>query len=256
MLVLRMYGQGELASAASSRVAAIILVTFFLLASTNTSLVPISLAPLTAPNLTSVWFLSSRPKHLALHNFAWRPGPSTSLSRGECLVQASWLSIDARTRPLMRTHPVGSPVGGALMGTVERCETDDGPNLRTGQRVYFFGTWSRLQVVTSRALIPIEEREGISALRSLDVFSVTGRSAYFGVMDIGKPKRGEVALVSAAAGGVGSVAVQILKSLGCIVIGIASTDEKLQYVRGLGANAAINCGSSGIRTHASISLQT
>lgn len=55
-------------------------------------------------------------------------------------------------------------------------------------------------------------------------------------------KPGDVVLVHAAAGGVGQFLIQWLKRLGAVLIGTASTAEKLQTVRALGADYAINYG--------------
>ena len=69
----------------------------------------------------------------------------------------------------------------------------------------------------------------------------TGATAYFGLLDVGALKAGDVLVVSAAAGGVGAVAGQIGKVLGARVIGIAGTPEKCAWVTGtLGFDACIN----------------
>ena len=57
-----------------------------------------------------------------------------------------------------------------------------------------------------------------------------GRTAYFGLNHVGKPKAGETLVVSAASGAVGSVVGQLGKFMGCKVIGIAGGQEKSQYV--------------------------
>jgi NADPH-dependent curcumin reductase CurA len=75
---------------------------------------------------------------------------------------------------------------------------------------------------------------------ALSVFGATGLTAYFGLTDIGQAKAGEVLVVSAAAGAVGSSAVQIGKALGLRVVGIAGGKEKCAFVTGIGADAAID----------------
>ena len=66
---------------------------------------------------------------------------------------------------------------------------------------------------------------------ALSVFGATGLTAYFGLTDIGQPKAGEVLVVSAAAGAVGSAVVQIGKALGMKVIGIAGGPDKCAFVK-------------------------
>jgi NADPH-dependent curcumin reductase CurA len=72
-----------------------------------------------------------------------------------------------------------------------------------------------------------------------------GLSAYFGLLDIGKPKEGETVVVSGAAGAVGTTVCQIAKIKGCRAVGIAGSDEKNQYLTAeLRVDAAINYKSS------------
>ena len=70
---------------------------------------------------------------------------------------------------------------------------------------------------------------------------MTGLTAYFGLMHIGKPKAGETLVVSGAAGAVGVVVGQIAKIQGCRVIGIAGSDEKIKLLtEKFGFDVAIN----------------
>jgi len=69
---------------------------------------------------------------------------------------------------------------------------------------------------------------------------MTGLTAYFGLMDIGKPKANETVVVSGAAGAVGMVVGQIAKLQGCHVVGIAGSDEKIKLLKEVGFDAAIN----------------
>ena len=75
----------------------------------------------------------------------------------------------------------------------------------------------------------------------LGVLGMTGMTAYLGLTEIGKPKKGETLVVSGAAGAVGSIVGQIGKILGCRVIGIAGSDEKAAMLKSkFGFDAAIN----------------
>jgi NADPH-dependent curcumin reductase CurA len=75
----------------------------------------------------------------------------------------------------------------------------------------------------------------------LGVLGITGLSAYIALMDIGKPKKGETLVVSGAAGAVGSIVGQIGKIMGCKVVGIVGTDEKISFLKTkFGYDEAIN----------------
>jgi NADPH-dependent curcumin reductase CurA len=83
--------------------------------------------------------------------------------------------------------------------------------------------------------------EGIDPTAALSVFGVTGMTAYFGLLEVGRPVEGETVLVSGAAGATGSVVGQIAKIKGCRVVGIAGSDEKCAWLTDeLGFDAAIN----------------
>jgi NADPH-dependent curcumin reductase CurA len=82
----------------------------------------------------------------------------------------------------------------------------------------------------------------------LGVLGTTGLTAYFGLLEYGKPQPGDTVVVSAAAGAVGSVVGQIAKIGGCRVVGIAGGPEKCAYVTGeLGFDEAIDYRAGSLR---------
>lgn len=81
----------------------------------------------------------------------------------------------------------------------------------------------------------------LSTLGTRNMLGHPGMTAYFGLLEIGKPVAGEYVVISAAAGGVGLIAGQIAKIKGCKVIGITSSDTKCQFLtENLGFDSAIN----------------
>jgi NADPH-dependent curcumin reductase CurA len=83
----------------------------------------------------------------------------------------------------------------------------------------------------------------------LSVLGVTGLTAYFGLLEIGRPEPGQTVVVSAAAGAVGMVVGQIAKIKGCRVVGIAGGPEKCRFiVEELGFDAAIDYKHEEVRT--------
>jgi len=109
-----------------------------------------------------------------------------------------------------------------------------------GTRVIAFvsGGYAEYAIASATALTPIPE--------SLDfvhaaAFAVQGLTAYQTLHESGRLQQGESVLVNAAAGGVGTLAVQLARLMGAgQVIGTASSERKLELVRRLGADAAIN----------------
>jgi NADPH-dependent curcumin reductase CurA len=84
-------------------------------------------------------------------------------------------------------------------------------------------------------------RPELSLTDAMGVCGLNGLTAYFGLLKIGQPRRGETLVVSAAAGSVGSIAVQIGKIKGCRVIGIAGGAAKCEWLsRVCGVDAAID----------------
>ena len=83
---------------------------------------------------------------------------------------------------------------------------------------------------------------------ALGVLGIPGLTAYFGLLDIGRPKEGETVVVSGAAGAVGTIVCQIAKIKGCRVIGIAGSDEKNQYLeKELGVDATVNYKTADLK---------
>jgi len=75
----------------------------------------------------------------------------------------------------------------------------------------------------------------------LGILGMPGLTAWFGLLEIGKPKAGETLVVSGAAGATGSLVTQMGKILGCRVVGTAGTSDKCAWLtKELGADAAIN----------------
>jgi NADPH-dependent curcumin reductase CurA len=92
------------------------------------------------------------------------------------------------------------------------------------------------------AIAPIES--------SLSWLGMPGLTAYFGLLDVGRPRPGDTVVVSAASGAVGQLVGQIAKLAGCRAVAIASSDEKLQWCREIGFDAGINYRKSSDLTAA------
>ena len=102
--------------------------------------------------------------------------------------------------------------------------------------------------------------EGIDNETLMSICGMPGITAYYGIEKIGEPKasynkssslkltfikKGEIAVVSGAAGAVGHVACQIFKLKGCTVVGIAGGDEKIKFLKELGVDHTIDYKKEG-----------
>ncbi|MFA9518168.1 NADP-dependent oxidoreductase [Halopenitus sp. H-Gu1] len=162
----------------------------------------------------------------------------------ELLIRVNYLSVDPYMRGRMRdtesyAEPwaVGDVLKGGIVGEVTKSESDryDAGDLVTGR-----GTWGDYSVMDADDVVPVDPT--IADLPAyLGVLGMPGRTAYFGLLNVGDPKPGDTVVVSGAAGAVGSVVGQIAKLNGCRVVGFAGTAEKTEWLtEDLGFDAAIN----------------
>ena len=152
---------------------------------------------------------------------------------GEFVVEISHLSIDPAMRGWMSARPSYMPPVeiGAVMraGAIGRIIASEHPGFAVGEHVY--GTFGVQEYAVSDGRGAIKVDTSLADLPVyLGVLGMTGLTAYFALLDVGKPKEGDTVVVSGAAGAVGSVAGQIAKIKGCRVIGIAGGPEKCRVV--------------------------
>ena len=152
---------------------------------------------------------------------------------GEFVVEISHLSIDPAMRGWMSARPSYVPPVeiGAVMraGAIGRIIASEHPGFAVGEHVY--GTFGVQEYAVSDGRGVIKVDTSLADLPVyLGVLGMTGLTAYFALLDVGKPQEGDTVVVSGAAGAVGSVAGQIAKIKGCRVIGIAGGPEKCRVV--------------------------
>src|SRR5690606_9681696 len=103
------------------------------------------------------------------------------------------------------------------------------------------GEWADHIVTDGTGFSPLPEVPGRDLADVFGTLSLVGPTAYFGLLEVGRPKAGDTLVVSAAAGGVGQIVGQIGKMQGCRVIGIAGGREKVAFVtETLGFDACID----------------
>ncbi len=188
------------------------------------------------PTTNPQWVLAKRPHGMINpSNWKWQEVPVPALAEGEALVQVLYLSCDPAMRGWMEDRPSYiPPVGiGEVMraGSVGRVIETRTPALAVGDVVEGMVGWQQYGVVKPGTLMGATKlAAGIEPQHALGVLGITGLTAYFGLLDLGKPKAGETVVVSGAAGATGSIAGQIARIKGCRVIGIAGGPDKCAWL--------------------------
>jgi NADPH-dependent curcumin reductase CurA len=161
---------------------------------------------------------------------------------GEALLRVRYISLDAANRAWMHGATYRSAVEANTVmagGGIAEVIASKDPSLKPGDIVFGDTGWQDYAAVPARQLSKMPKLEPMTHL--LSVFGVAGLTAYFGLLDIGKPKAGETVVVSAAAGSVGSIVGQIAKIKGCRVVGIAGGKDKCGWLTSeLGFDAAVD----------------
>ncbi len=170
--------------------------------------------------------------------------PVSRPREGEVLVKATWLSLDPYQRGRMRaarsyTAPleVGEVLTGGVVGKALESRT---PAFEDGEIVEGSLGWQSHAISDGRGLRKVDTSMGPLSY-ALGVLGMPGLTAYFGLLDVGRPRPGDTVVVSAASGAVGQLVGQIAKIMGCRVVGTAGSQEKIDFIVGeLGFDAGIN----------------
>ncbi|MGY4483538.1 NADPH-dependent curcumin reductase CurA [Bradyrhizobium sp. LM3.2] len=161
---------------------------------------------------------------------------------GEALLRVRYISLDAANRAWMHGATYRSAVeANSVMagGGIAEVVSSKAPGLVPGDIVFGDTGWQEFAAVPAKHLTKMPKLEPMTHL--LSVFGIAGLTAYFGLLEIGKPKQGETVVVSAAAGSVGSIVGQIAKIRGCRVVGIAGGADKCNWLTSeLGFDAAVD----------------
>lgn len=189
--------------------------------------------------------LNSRPHGIPTpSNFSLIETSMPSIKQGEVLLQTLYLSVDPYMRGRMndkityiQPFVVGKPLTGGIVARVVESKT---PDYRPDDIVQGFLEWSDYNVAKGSELRKLNPQKA-PVSTALGVLGMPGMTAYVGLLDFGKPQKGETIVVSGAAGAVGSIVGQIAKIYGCRVVGIAGGKAKTEYlVHELGFDAAVD----------------
>ncbi|KAJ2368709.1 hypothetical protein H4S02_001386 [Coemansia sp. RSA 2611] len=169
-----------------------------------------------------------------------------ALKEGELLVRTLYLSCDpymrgrlsGRTDSYVASFEAGKPIEGLGVGIVEASTS---PDFKDGDMVTGGSfKWETKFVAAADSFTKVPTSSGIPPANFLGVLGMPSYTAYVGTITLCKPKAGETILVSAASGAVGQMVVQLAKARGMRVIGAAGSDDKVKYVKNLGADAVFN----------------
>lgn len=170
--------------------------------------------------------------------------PESAVKDESVLVEVLYSSVD----PTMRVWMTGQKtyIGKVSIGQVfpslgvGRVLISKAKAYKPGDLVVGMLGFQKYANVASKTLLPLPKGHP-NPQNFLGVLGINGLTAYVGLMEIGKPRKGETVVVSTAAGSVGEIVVQLAKELGCYVVGIAGEQEKCDYVvKTLGADKCIN----------------
>ena len=183
------------------------------------------------------WLLDKRPEGMP-EDSCWKINKEsiTSLEANEILIQVKYLSIDPYMRGRMNegaSYAAAAKIGEAMTGETVGEVVESNSNLfKVGDRVCAHKGWQTFIKVkdTDPTLFKVPS-SNLNLSTYLGTVGMPGRTAYFGLNRVGKPKSGETVVVSAASGAVGTVVGQLAKSYGCYVVGIAGGPEKCSYVK-------------------------
>jgi NADPH-dependent curcumin reductase CurA len=204
------------------------------------------------PTTNRVFRLAARPVGLPKStDWTFASEPVRDLADGEILVEVRYISLDPAMRGWMNDVPSYiRPVGiGEVMraGGAGRVAATRHPGFAVGDAVVGMFGGQAWAVSDGRGVTRVDE--GLAPLPVyLGTLGMTGLTAYFGLLDIGRPEPGQTVVVSGAAGAVGMVAGQIARIKGCRVVGIAGGPDKCAWLTGeLGFDAAIDYRAGDVK---------
>ena len=195
------------------------------------------------------WLLAAHPAGRPLRDsdFRYHEAPVPEPQEGEILVRSLYFGFDPAQKGWMENvsnYVAPMAIGDVMRGTaVGRVAASRSPGFSDGDIVC--GMWGWQDYAVLEAVDDPLTLERVPADRpmttALSVLGLTGVTAYFGLLDIGRPVPGDTVVISAAAGATGSTAGQIAKIAGCRVIGIAGGRDKCDWLtRELGFDGAID----------------
>jgi len=195
------------------------------------------------------WLLAHRPQgDIQDSDFEFVERDAPSPGEGEVLVRTLMLSCDPTQRgwiggdtylPAVKIGEIVRSLGAG------RIEASNAPGWEVGEIVSGLLGWQEHATLSPKGLSKVPAQVPLEL--AMSALGMTGITAYFGLLDVGRPEAGQTVVVSGAAGATGSVVAQIAKIKGCRSIGIAGGAEKCRWlIEQAGLDGAIDYKSENV----------
>ncbi len=179
--------------------------------------------------------LASRPEAVPdPQNFRIESYTLPDLNDEEVLIKSLYFSVDPYMRGRMNDTKSYAPpfqlnkaIYGNAIGEIKESKSD---SFKEGDLVRGILPWATELITNAQSVVKIDTSIA-DPTYYLGILGMTGLTAFFGLLYIGKPKPGETVVVSGAAGAVGIIAAQIAKLKDCRVVAIAGSDEKIKMLK-------------------------
>ncbi|KAI9495749.1 hypothetical protein BDB00DRAFT_927347 [Zychaea mexicana] len=181
------------------------------------------------------------------------------LQEGQVLLKVHLLAMDPFMRGPMRlsepgdyfpSYTVGQPIYGITTSTVLKSTN---PRFKKDDLVVGMTTFEEYTIVSSGpfsewlAVCNEAKTSGLPLSYYVGILGMPGHTAYAGLLEVGKPKKGETLFVSGASGTVGQLVGQMGKLLGLHVVGSAGSDEKCAFLKEAGFDGVVNYKTDNMR---------
>lgn len=194
---------------------------------------------------SKVWQLVRRPKGEPVQDdFACVEQTLPPCKEGDVIVMAECLSVDPYMRLMVHNLPLKSTMVGEQVARVIESKNAEWPVgsymlVSVGWRTHTHLTAADLRA-PDKSVQRLPDFGTLPKSLGLGVLGMPGNTAYLAFLEVMRPKPGETVLVNGAAGAVGSLVVQLAKFVGCKVVAFAGSEEKVAWLKELGADHAFN----------------
>lgn len=181
------------------------------------------------------WYFNKPPKKdIEADTLVLREEAQPQIGEGQFLLRSIYLSMDATNRLWLGDwdlymDPVrpGQPMKGFMLGEVMESRN---PAFPVGSLAAGLAPWAEYAVTDGAGFSIVPRIPGLKLDEAFGVLAIAGPTALVGLMEIGRPKRGDTVVVTAASGAVGMLVGQIAKIYGCRTIGIAGGAQKCGWL--------------------------